>query len=93
MPHALSDQRFLAARSLIVEIAAALDRAERHAAERFESLAIDPRWQLLKAAVDRLAAGDGRAEAIQLMFSDAYDPDWRRDGGPTLAGSPNCCGQ
>jgi hypothetical protein len=28
---------------------------------------------------------------IQGLFSDTYDPGWRADGGPRLAGSPNCC--
>ena len=33
MTRALSDQRFLAIRSLVVELSAAFDRVERHAAE------------------------------------------------------------
>ena len=97
MSHALSDQRFLAMRSLLVELAASLDRTERHAADgaagNGASLESDPRWSLLKQAVHRLAAGSGRAEDLQLLFSDPYEPGWRTDGGPRLAGSPNCCGQ
>jgi len=96
LPHsmqpALPEQRFLAIRSLVVELAAALDRAERHAAAA-ATLEADPRWRLLAAAVERLAAGADRAEAVQLIFSDAYDPAWRRSGGPELAGSPGCCGR
>lgn len=87
------DQRFLAIRSLLVEAAAALDRTERHASGGAASLATDPRWKLLVAAVDRLAQGPGRAEALQMLFSDPYEATWRRDGGPTLAGSPGCCGR
>jgi len=90
---ALADQRFLAIRSLLVELAASLDRTERHAAGVPASLASDPRWKLLVAAVDRLAEGPGRAEALQMLFSDHYEPSWRRDGGPELAGSPGCCGR
>ena len=93
MHESLSDQRFLAIRSLLGEVAASLDRVERHAAGDFEGLDSDRRWQLLKAAVDRIAAGGGRAEAVQELFSDPYDAGWRRDGGPKLSGSPNCCGQ
>jgi hypothetical protein len=79
MQPALNDPRFLAIRSLLVELAAALDA--------------DPRWELILAAVDRLADGPGRAEALQILFSDPYEPTWRRDGGPQLAGSPGCCGR
>lgn len=93
MPHALSDQRFLAIRSLIVELAAALDREERHASVADRVLGSDARWKLLAEAVERLARGGERVDDIQELFSDAYLPGWRTDGGPRLAGSPNCCGQ
>jgi len=90
---ALADPRFLAIRSLLVELAAALDRTERHASGGPRSLVADPRWRLLVAAVERLADGPGRAESLQMLFSDSYEPTWRRDGGPELAGSPGCCGR
>ena len=101
MQPALNDPRFLAIRSLLVELAAALDRTERHASGNHASgsqlaaapLEADPRWKLLEAAVDRLAEGPGRAEALQMLFSDPYEPAWRTDGGPRLAGSPGCCGR
>jgi hypothetical protein len=93
MPHALSDQRFLAIRSLIVELAAALDRTERHAASAGDGLDADARWRLLAEAVERLTRSGHRVDDIQQLFSDTYDPGWRADGGPRLAGSPNCCGQ
>ena len=95
MANALSDHRFLSMRSLLVELAASLDRTERHAADGDDDggpLESDPRWSLLKKAVERLAAGSGRAEDLQLLFSDPYEPEWRADGGPRLAGSPGCCG-
>ena len=93
MPRPLSDQRFLAIRSLVVELSAAFDRVERHAAEESVDLDADRRWRLLAEAVARLAAGPGRVEAVQELFSDAYDPAWRQTGGPELSGSPGCCGR
>ena len=93
MQTAFNDPRFLAIRSLLVELAAALDRAERHAAGTAPALDADQRWELILAAVDRLAEGPGRAEALQMLFSDPYEPTWRRDGGPQLAGSPGCRGR
>ena len=93
MTHVLSDQRFLAIRSLVVELSAALDRVERHAAEESGDLEADRRWRLLAEAVARLAAGPGRVEAVQELFADAYDPAWRQTGGPELSGSPGCCGR
>lgn len=93
MSDAVSDQRFLAIRSLVVELSAALDRVERHAAEGAATLESDRRWRLLEEAVERLGGGPGRIEAVQELFSDAYDPAWRRDGGPELSGSPGCCGR
>jgi hypothetical protein len=93
MSRVLSDQRFLAMRSLVVELSAALDRVERHAAQDSVDLDADRRWRLLAEAVARLAAGTGRVEAVQELFSDTYDPAWRRTGGPELSGSPGCCGR
>ena len=93
MTRVLSDQRFLAIRSLVVELSAALDRVERHAAEDSVDLHADRRWRLLAEAVARLAVGPGRVEVVQELFSDAYDPAWRRTGGPELSGSPGCCGR
>jgi hypothetical protein len=93
MARALTDQRFLATRSLVVELAAVLDRVERHAAEESVDLDGDIRWHLLAEAVARLGSGAGRVEAVQELFSDPYDPAWRRTGGPELSGSPGCCGR
>ena len=80
LSHALSDQRFLAIRSLIVELAAALDREERHASVGDRVLGSDARWRLLTEAVERLARGGHRVDDIQELFSDAYEPGWRADG-------------
>lgn len=92
MASPLADQRFLSIRSQLVELAAALDRAERHAGDA-ASLAADPRWTLVRQAVDRLTGGTGRVEDLQELFSDRYDPGWRENGGPRLAGSRGCCGE
>lgn len=89
----LPDQRFLSIRSQLIELAAALDRAERHAAADAAGLAADARWGLVRRAVDRLAGGAGRAEELQELFSDPYEAGWRADGGPRLAGSRGCCGE
>ncbi len=93
MTRVLSDQRFLAIRSLVVELSAALDRVERHAAEESVDLDENIRWRQLAEAMARLAVGPGRVEAVQELFSDAYEPEWRRTGGPELSGSPGCCGR
>jgi hypothetical protein len=93
MSNSLSDPRFLAIRSLIVELAAALDRAERHASGADVALDADPRWRLISEAVVRLTRSGHRVDDIQALFSDAYLADWRKDGGPRLAGSPNCGGR
>lgn len=92
MASLLPDQRFLSIRSQLIELAASLDRAERHAPDQ-AGLAADPRWGLVRQAVGRLDGGGGRAEALQELFSDAYEPTWRADGGPRLAGSRGCCGE
>lgn len=91
-PHFLSDQRFLAIRSLIVELAASLDRVERHAADSGSQPSDDPRWRQIVAALELLETGHARAEAVQEHFSDPYESGWRASGGPALAGSSGCCG-
>lgn len=88
----LTDQRFLSIRSLILELAASLDRVERHAAEAGSRLDDDPRWRQIVEALDLFAAGRDRAEAVQRHFSDPYEPGWRASGTAALAGSPGCCG-
>jgi hypothetical protein len=88
----LSEQRFLAIRSLILELAASLDRVERHTAEAGSRPGDDPRWRQIVESLDLLAEGRDRAEAVQRHFSDPYEPGWRASGGPALAGSPGCCG-
>ena len=69
------DAYFLEARSRLLDVAAILDRIDR--GSYCESLDDDPRLELLELAIDVLAEAEpGRAEAIQRIFSDEYDPHW-----------------
>ncbi len=68
------DDAFLAVRHQLIEIAAALDRMDR-AATNGPSL----RRQQIEEAIAVLAANEpGRAAAIQMVFSQRYDEDWRQ---------------
>lgn len=70
------DQEFLPTRAKILEIAAALDRVSR--AEG--AVVDDPRWMQLRGAIELvLEHANGRAEQVQLLFSQKYDPDWREN--------------
>ena len=69
-PQAL-DSYFLEARSQLLDVAAILDRIDRGGSVH------DPRLELLRQAIAALAESEpGRAEAIQRIFSDEYDPAW-----------------
>lgn len=69
-------QEFLPTRAKILEIAAALDRVSRADG----TVAEDPRWTQLRRAIELvLENADGRAEQVQLLFSQKYDPDWREN--------------
>lgn len=68
------DSYFLEARSRLLDVAAILDRIDRGVASE---LLDDPRMKLLHQAIEALARAEaGRAEAIQRVFSDEYDPQW-----------------
>ncbi len=68
------EREFLTIRAKILEIAASLDRLDRADGE----IAHDPRVAQIRAGVQQLlSAEDGRAEAVQQVFSLAYDGDWR----------------
>lgn len=70
------DREFLVVRSRMLDIGAALDRLD--AATGKERIASDPRRVLLGEGLRLLASDDpNRAERLQLLFSDAYDPSWR----------------
>ena len=68
------DREFLEVRARILELAAAFDRLQR-AAGNIEN---DPRLQRIAAALAALGENTpDRAEQVQLIFSRAYDDDWR----------------
>lgn len=69
------DADFLEIRCKILDIAAALDRIDRGEGE---SVASDPRWQQLRKGIEALLADGPRAEAVQMIFSRPYDPEWMR---------------
>jgi hypothetical protein len=71
---AVLEQEFLPIRAKILEVAAALDRLDR--AEG--SIQDDPRHAKVQAAIQALLRStDDRAEEVQLIFSRAYDENWR----------------
>lgn len=69
------DREFLEVRAKILELAASLDRFERGAG----SVADDPRMQLIQDGFRILQERqDGRAERVQLLFSQPYEQEWRK---------------
>lgn len=69
------EQDFLAMRCLILDLAAALDRIDR--AEGAGSIDKHEQMQLLQGGLDLLKQdGPGRAEKVQLHFSDKYKEGW-----------------
>ena len=73
------NREFLEIRARLLHIAASLDRMDRADG----SAAGDPRLDAIRRALSILADDDGeRAEKIQLLFSRAYDADWK----PNLLG-------
>lgn len=73
------DRQFLEMRCDLLDLAAALDRIER--ADGYREAATDHRLKQLSEAVAIVqSSGADRAERIQLLFSDAYDPHWQRTG-------------
>lgn len=72
---AVAEQTFLEIRARILEIGAALDRIER--AEGADELAGDIRMAQIRESLAALeATGTDRAERIQMIFSDPYQPGW-----------------
>lgn len=75
-PGELLDREFLQIRAQILTLAASLDRLDRALEQNPASN--DERLRLIQSSVALLSqAGPGRAEAVQLHFSDPYLPDWR----------------
>lgn len=71
------DRSFLEVRSKLLDIASALDRADR--ADPSGSIQDDPRLEKVRESLDILQSRNfGRAERIQMVFSDEYDPAWNQ---------------
>jgi thioredoxin-like negative regulator of GroEL len=69
------DAYFLEARCKLLDVAAILDRIDRGAG----SVQADPRLANIHAALKTLLNKSGdRAEAVQHIFSLAYDPAWKK---------------
>jgi hypothetical protein len=68
------EQEFLPLRAKLLEIAAALDRLDRVGV----AAANEPRVTKIRAAIQVLLDdGEDHAEQIQLVFSRAYEEDWK----------------
>lgn len=68
---------FLVIRSKILDLAAALDRLDR-ATDR-DQIEADPRLEQCRLAIETLLkSASSRTEAVQLLFSDPYQDDWRK---------------
>lgn len=83
MPHAMPapqvlDREFLEIRAKILELAASLDRLDRGDGD----VADDPRMRLVLGGLALLTEDEpGRAERLQLLFSQPYEDGWRRKFG------------
>jgi hypothetical protein len=71
------DAYFLEARSKLLDLAAILDRIGRGGGAG--ELDHDPRLLKVRQALEVLHdAPEGRAEQVQRIFSQEYDPGWER---------------
>jgi hypothetical protein len=71
------EQDFLSMRCLILDLAAALDRIDR--ADGADGIDKHEQMQLLQGGLDLLKQdGPGRAEKVQLHFSDQYQEGWSK---------------
>lgn len=74
------DREYLEMRCKILELAASFDRLERADGD----VQGDPRMGLIHEALEVLgAAGEDRAQRIQMIFSRQYDESWRERFGLT----------
>lgn len=72
---AVLDSSFLEVRARLLDVAACLDRIDRAASR--ERVAGDERLAGIARSLAILADGmPDRAERIQLVFSDEYEPGW-----------------
>lgn len=83
MPHAMPapqvlDREFLEIRAKILELAASLDRLDRGDGDVTD----DPRMRLVLGGISLLSHDEpGRAERLQLLFSQPYEDAWRKKYG------------
>lgn len=71
------NREYLEIRCHLIGIAASLDRIDR--AADASGIDDDPRLSSLHAAVQALIDGKpDRARRLQMIFSDAYDENWRK---------------
>ena len=69
------DAEFLQIRAKILELAASLDRLDRGDGEVDDDL----RMRLVRGGISILLEEEtGRAERMQLLFSQAYEDGWRK---------------
>lgn len=72
---AVLDRHFLELRCEILNLAAALDRIER--ADGASNVGSDPRLAQLRRGLEILTSGGAnRAEQVQMLFSEEYQPGW-----------------
>lgn len=73
------DRHFLEVRGRILELAAIFDRLDRGTGA--DGVQEDPRLRQLHEGVKLLLSPEpGRAEQIQMLFSDEYIPNWKSAG-------------
>lgn len=71
------ERHYLEIRARLLEVAACLDRIER--ADCDHSLGSEPRLEQIREGIRILnSPGIDRAERIQMLFSDEYEPNWNR---------------
>jgi hypothetical protein len=69
------NREFLEIRARLLQVGALLDRLDRAAG----SVSAEPRMNGIRQAIEVLAkAGPGRAEKLQLIFSRAYEANWKK---------------
>ncbi len=70
------EREFLQVRCRLIEIAAAMDRIDRSASP--DEAHSDPRMaKLLEGAAILYDGKPDRAKRVQMVFSDAYEDNWR----------------
>lgn len=71
------DRTYLEIRAHILKLAAALDRVKR--ADGSDHVENDPRMEKIHKSIEILNdPGFDRAEKMQLIFSDPYQPGWNK---------------